>query len=238
MGTAVLPCPRHSGHRWWALRLARIGALPFARAGEAWFGGNVQKGRVPQLLPPWPLGVPFSASLIQSQVGGSLVLPGIVLGSDSLAPGRVPDPEGVPVLEGLPVLGGLPVLEGPPGPAPQVRPGQGQGGHFHLGVGQVRLAHMPAQRVPWPEACTPGRPNSCAPRVGPPLPMGPAGLFHRVIKCQSPKGRQRQLPGLQIRGAKETGCAQGRETARPRTCSPHPLAGLIREWGMGLSTHL
>lgn len=32
---------------------------------------------------------------------------------------------------------------------------------------------------------------------------GPAGVFHRVIKGWSPRGRQRQLPGLQIRGAQE-----------------------------------
>lgn len=54
------------------------------------------------------------------------------------------------------------------------------------------------------------------------VPMGPAGFFHRVIKCQSPRGRQRQLPRLQIRGAREAGCAQGQEAARPCTCSPSP----------------
>lgn len=47
--------------------------------------------------------------------------------------------------------------------------------------------------------------------------MGPAGFVHRVIKCQSPMGRLQQLPGLQIRVAKEAGCAQGQEAARPGT---------------------
>lgn len=79
---------------------------------------------------------------------------------------------------------------------------------------------MSARGDPWPEACALEGPTP-TPRVsGPLLPVGPAGFFYRVIKCQSPIGRQRQLPGLQIRGAKEAGCAQGRETARPAPAPP------------------
>ena len=118
-------------------------------------------------------------------------------------------PAGIVRSSGRPAVGGVPTLEGPPATAAQIRTRWRQEGHFQL-------------RVPCLEACTPGRPDSCTPCTGPLVPMGPAGFFHRVIKCQSPRGRQRQLPRLQIRGAREAGCAQGRETARPRTCSPGP----------------
>lgn len=127
-----------------------------------------------------------------------------------------------------PGLGSVPVLEGLP--AQRHR----RGWHGDKGVTPSRVR---AGSALWPEACTPGRPSSCTPCAGALLPMGPAGFFHRVIKCPSPRGRQRQLPGLQIRGAKETGCAQGRETVRPHTCSPpSPSASLFREWGTSWST--
>ena len=56
------------------------------------------------------------------------------------------------------------------------------------------------------------------------VPMGPAGFFHRVIKCQSPRGRQRQHPRLQIRGAREAG--QGQEVRRQQGPAPVPPARL------------
>ena len=60
---------------------------------------------------------------------------------------------------------------GAPCTATQVRTRWRQEGHFQL-------------RVTCLEACTPEGPTPALQ-----VPMGPAGFFHRVIKCQSPRGR-------------------------------------------------
>ena len=111
MGTSALPCPRRSGHRWWAPRPARIGEVSFARVGEAWLCGNVQKGCTPQRLPCGHSGRP-SVCCSHTVTGWGQSHPaGAVLGSGGLA------------------LGGMPVL-------PQQH-GRGPGRHKRVTSGQV-----------------------------------------------------------------------------------------------------
>lgn len=105
-------------------------------------------------------------------------------------------------------LGGVPVLGGPPGLAARVGT---RGGRFNQDTCQPES----------PEAggLPPCKTRRLHPVSWPSARVGPAGCFHRVIKCQRPIGRQQQLPGLPIRVAKEAAVPKvGRQGGR--TCPP------------------
>lgn len=171
--------------------------LPRSELGEAWFCGNVQKGCIPRLLPCSSPCTLLSLALTVTGWGQSCPAGSI------RASGRLP-------------LGGVPILEGPPGTAAQLGT---RGSPPTPGLGRFnRNTRLPKEPRGWTPA--PLKAQLLHPVFQDLGAWGPAGFFHRVIKCQSPTGRQRQLPGLQIRVPKEAGCAQGQEAARPRTCPP------------------
>lgn len=126
--------------------------------------------------PPCSLSAPCPLSLIQPTGWGQSCPAGSVLGSSRLASGWEA------------------ILEGRPGTAADENQVEATGSHPALGLLWAYPELVPTQRGSWLQAYTPEGPllHQCA---RPLVPKGPAGCFHRVIKHQHSRGRQRQLPG-------------------------------------------